>query len=111
MSPDGSGDLAARIDRGVIPGRTTLGELGSLIDADTWLRDSDVVLAEELGGKLPVRRSAEGTVAVVALPGGRDTLYLSLDAVLDAREVASGLRGLAPAAATTIAEAAVVPGG
>jgi hypothetical protein len=85
-------DLEDAIEREVVPGTTTLGELGKLIDARSWLGDGDVTVVDAVGGKLPVTGTPQGTVATVALPGGGAVLYIALDDALSAGAVAAGLR-------------------
>ena len=107
-------ELERAIEREVVPGATTLGELGALIDAQSWLEDGAVAVVEAIGGKLPVSQPPEGTVATVALPGGRTVLYLALDEPFSAAEVAAGLRnapGAERAAGAVIRELAVMRGG
>jgi hypothetical protein len=99
------------IGREVVPGETTLGELGALIDARSWLDARAVTVIDAVFGKLPVSWSAGSTVAAVALPGGRSVLYLAIEEALGAAEVASGLHGdpeAACAAGAIILDAAVV---
>jgi hypothetical protein len=98
--------------RAVVPGKTTLRELGALIDARSWLADRAVTVVDAVGGKLPVSWSVEGTVATVALPGGRSVLYLALDEALTAAELAAGLRDDpgAERATTVVREIAFAPG-
>jgi hypothetical protein len=107
-------DLESAIEREVIPGATTLGALGALIDAPSWLDDGVVTVVEAVGGKLPVSWPPGGTVATVALPGGRAVLYLALDEAFTAADVAAGLRnapGAERASGAVVRELAVVHGG
>ena len=106
MTADSIDDLEALVARDVVPGRTTLAELGRLLDAPSWLRDEDVTMVGALAGKLPVSW-APGATAVVTVRGGRAALYLVLDRPLDARAVAAGLRGEPEAGAAVIREAAL----
>lgn len=98
------------VARQVVPGRTTLAELGRLLDAATWLREEHVVRIEALAGKLPVSWSPDATVVAVTLPGGGAALYLALDGQLSAGQVAAGLRGTGEAGSAVIREAAVARG-
>lgn len=93
----------------VVPGRTTLAELGRLLDAASWLRDEHVVRVEALAGKLPVSWSPDATVVAVTLPGG-GALYLALDGQLSAGQVVAGLRGTGDAGSAVVREAAVARG-
>jgi hypothetical protein len=86
-------DLEAAIEREVVPGTTTLGELGAAIGAPSWLDDGAVTIADAGGGKLPVSSPDGGTVATVGLPAERAVLYVAVDAILSADEMAAGLRG------------------
>lgn len=43
----------------------TLAELAVLLDNPTWLRDEDVSLVTVVGGRLPVRWSAEDTIFIL----------------------------------------------
>lgn len=81
------------VRREIVPGETTLGQLGALTDARSWLDDRAVTVVDAVFGKLPVAWPTGGTVATVALPGGRPALYLALGEELGTAEVASGLRG------------------
>ena len=94
----------------VVPGRTTLADLGRLIDAPSWLGDEDVARVEALAGKLPVAWSPDATVVAVTLPGGTAALYLALDGQLSAGQVAAGLRGTGDAQSAVIREAAIARG-
>jgi hypothetical protein len=98
------------VARQVVPGRTTLSDLGGLLDAASWLGDEDVVRVEALGGKLPVTWSPDATVVAVTLPGGGAALYLALDGELSAGQVAAGLRGTGDARSAVIREAAIARG-
>lgn len=107
-------DIESAIEREVIPGATALGALGEVIDAPSWLDDTAVTVVEAAGGKLPVSWPLGGTVATVALPGGRAVLYLALDEALSARDVAAGLRnepGAERASDAVVRELAVVHSG
>lgn len=113
MSKDRSRGLEGLVERGVVPGRTTLGELGALLDP-SWLDEADVTLVEMLSGKVPVSWSHEATVAAVTLCGGQAALYLALDEPLSETQIAAGLRrtpGAARASSTVVREAAVSRGG
>ena len=98
------------VARQVVPGRTTLSELGRLLDVASWLAEEDVVRVEALAGKLPVAWSPDATVVAVTLPGGAAALYLALDGQLSAGQVAAGLRGTGEAASAVIREAAIARG-
>lgn len=99
--------LADAVERDAVAGRTTLGGLGALVDAPAWLSDEDVVRIDAVGGKLPISWTPEGTVAQIALPGGEEFVYFSVDEDLSAAELAAGLRGSEPAAAVIIRQLAV----
>lgn len=96
------------VARQVVPGQTTLSDLGRLLDAASWLEDEDVVRVEALGGKLPVSWSPDATIVAITLPGHGAALYLALDDQLSAGEVAAGLRGTGEARSAVIREAAIV---
>jgi hypothetical protein len=82
------------VRRHVTPGETTLGALAAMLDGAAWLRDGDVSLATTITGKLPVPWSPDGTVAVIALPGGAsDAVYLAIAEKLTVTEVRDALRG------------------
>jgi hypothetical protein len=101
------------LQRDVVPGATTLGELGEMIDAASWLEDGAVAVVDAIGGKLPVSRPPGGTVATVALPDGGAVLYLALEERFSAAEVAAGLRnapGAERASGAVIRQLAVVRG-
>jgi hypothetical protein len=99
------------VARHVVPGTTTLAELGRMLDAPAWLRDEDVVRVEAVAGKLPVSWASDGTMVAVTLPGGAAALYLALEGKLTAGQVAAGLRGTGDAGSTVIREAAIARGG
>lgn len=106
--------LAAAIERDFAAGRTTLAELGALIDAPSWLRDGDVTVVDAVAGKLPVSWPSQGTVATIELPASGGVLYLSLDDAFSAADVAGGLRaapGFEQASSAVVREIAVIGGG
>jgi hypothetical protein len=107
-------DLAAAVERDFAAGRTTLAELGALIDAPSWLGDADVTVVDAVAGKLPVSWPSGGTVATIELPGGGAVLYLSLDDAFSAADVAGGLRaapGFEQASSAVLREIAVIGSG
>jgi hypothetical protein len=99
-------DLAAAVEREAVAGTTTLGELGALIDAPSWLKDGDVLRVDQIGGKIPISWTPEGTVARIALPGGSSFVYLAVDEDLSEAELAGALRG-GPGADAVIRQLAV----
>jgi hypothetical protein len=93
-------DLADAIEREAVPGQTTVGELGALIDAPSWLSEADVERIDVVGGTIPISWAPDGTVAVIALPSGSEFVYFSVEEDLSAAELAAGLRGEAGSEAT-----------
>jgi hypothetical protein len=91
-------DLGAAVEREAAAGTTSVGDLGTLIEAPRWLSDEDVLRIDAVGGKIPISWTPDGTVARVVLPGGSEFVYLAVDEDLTASELAGGLRGDAGAA-------------
>jgi hypothetical protein len=77
----------------VVPGRSTIGDMATLLGGAAWLRDDDVVLVTAVAGKVPIAWSTDDTAVAVSLPGERDTLYLALAGRLGARQIIDALRG------------------
>jgi hypothetical protein len=102
----GVSDLAGAVEREAVAGTTTLGELGVLIDAASWLTDGDVLRVDAIGGKIPISWTPEGTVARIALPGGEAFVYLSVDEDLSEPQLADALCG-GPGAEAVIRQLAV----
>jgi hypothetical protein len=102
--------LADAVERDAVAGRTSVGELGALIDAASWLTNSHVVRVDQVGGKLPIAWTPDGTVARIALLGGGEFVYFSVAEDLTAVELARGLRGEGEASAAIVRELAVQRG-
>jgi hypothetical protein len=99
-------DLAGAVEREAVAGTTTLGELGVLIDAASWLRADDVLRVDQIGGKIPISWTPEGTVARIALPREEAFVYLSVDEDMSEAQLAGALRG-GPGAEAVIRQLAV----
>jgi len=98
--------------REVEPGVTTLGELATMLDCGSWLRDDDVIVVGALGGKIPVQWTAGDTVIALRLPDD-GLAYLRIRGKLSMEAVAETLRGGGDddSRGRVIEERAVVGGG
>jgi hypothetical protein len=86
-------DIAVAVEREAIARTTTVGDLGRLIEAPSWLAAGDVLRIDAVGGKIPISWTPDGTVARIALPSGSEFVYFAVDEDLAAAELAGGLRG------------------
>jgi hypothetical protein len=86
--------LVQLVRRHVLPGLTTVGVFVEMLDGARWLSDTDIVVINVLGGKIPVKWSLDDTVIAIALPGGHGAIYLAISGRIDTKELAGAFRGL-----------------
>ena len=85
--------LIELVRRHVVAGQTTVSTFAQLLDGAPWLGEDDVIVATEITGKVPVQSSQDDTVAVISLPGHRDTIYLVISGSHSAAEIEAAMRG------------------
>jgi hypothetical protein len=85
--------LIELVRRHVVPGQTTVSTFAQMLDGAPWLGEDDLVVATEITGKVPVQWSQDDTVAVISLPGHRDTIYLVISGSHSAAEIEAFMRG------------------
>jgi hypothetical protein len=91
------GHCVMQLFRRHVPPGTKLSGLGRVLDRPDWLRDEDVDVVADLGGKVPVRWTLEDTVFVLRvvpeLPGKSEAVYLRVSGKVDRGAFLKALRG------------------
>ena len=93
MSTDRARVLVSLVRLQVQVGRTTLGEFARRVASADWPADADIALVTVVGGKVPLRWTAQDTALSLALPGGRGAIYLVVAGRFERPGLVAALRG------------------
>lgn len=92
---------------------TTLGELGVMLGAASWLQEGDVEVVEDVGGALPVPAGDANTVVRISVlpdePGGPCFVFVVVEGGIDRRGFLDALRRRPGAPDARIVDRATFP--